>query len=109
MISYNTYADSVDADGHGTHVASSAAGSSTSTQYQGHAPDAKLSFFDIGIGPSLLVPPDLNMQLLQPLYVTGAAISTHSWGSSSSAYTVDARAVDLFMWTYPAALVLISG
>lgn len=118
MISYTSYADGTDDQyGHGTHVASAAAGktsvltASLPNQNNGNAPDAKLSFFDISsASEGLKLPPNLNSELLKPLHQTGAAISSHSWGSSSnSAYTVDARSVDQFMWNFPDALVLFAG
>ena len=51
IIQYTGYADKVDEmGGHGTHVAGSVAGKSLSdfSSMDGMAPDAKITFFDIG-------------------------------------------------------------
>ena len=111
VVHYNTYVDAAEADsGHGSMVASIAAGQSLSSGYCGSASDSKISFFDVGDADSVLsVPPDLNNNLLQPLYDTGAAVSSHSWGSSTSSYTSDSRSVDLFMLQNSDALVFMAG
>lgn len=103
--------DGSDESGHGTIVASIAAGQpSNISSYFGVAPDSKIAFFDIGdSNGDLYIPSDLNNELLKPLHNTGATVSSHSWGSTSNSYTVDARSVDKFMWDNPDALVLMSG
>jgi len=111
VVYYNTLVDSLDTDsGHGSLVASIAAGQSNASSYCGSAPASKISFVDIGDSSGDLHPPaDLYNALLQPLYSTGASVSSHSWGSSTSSYTVDARAVDTFMWDHPDSLVLMAA
>jgi subtilisin family serine protease len=82
--------DGSDESGHGTIVASIAAGQpSNISSYFGVAPDSKIAFFDIGdSNGDLCIPSDLNNELLKPLHNTGATVSSHSWGSTSNSYTV---------------------
>ncbi len=91
------FGDFVDyANGHGTHVVGSIVGS-VDPQYPGNksqatnamvdhagiAPDARISFMDIGVGRSLVVPSPLTY-LHEELIIGGADITSHSWGCAYS-------------------------
>jgi hypothetical protein len=128
VIYYDTYIDDTDDKilGHGTHVCGSAAGYSTQdygsfAMYNGNAPGAKISFFDIGdANNNVYLPVDLDLNLFEKLYVTGARVFTNSWGEevidrngnyapSKNQYTPFARKVDTFMLRHPDALVFFSA
>ena len=93
----------------GTHVSGSVAGFSIFNygdfkKYNGNAYNAKIAFFDIGKtgSTSLATPGDINRDLLQKLYQTGARIITNSWGTTrDNTYNKLSKQVDDFMWTYP--------
>lgn len=117
VIQYINYADGLDdADAHGTHVSGSVAGKSVSTgdgssDQDGMAADAKISFFDVGVKDqdSLEIPSNLNDDLFAILYESGARILTNSWGTTSNSYNVLSFTADEFMRDYPEALVLTSA
>eukprot|EP00602_Paraphysomonas_sp_CaronLab_P004823 CAMPEP_0185022698 /NCGR_PEP_ID=MMETSP1103-20130426/5407_1 /TAXON_ID=36769 /ORGANISM="Paraphysomonas bandaiensis, Strain Caron Lab Isolate" /LENGTH=632 /DNA_ID=CAMNT_0027554897 /DNA_START=589 /DNA_END=2487 /DNA_ORIENTATION=- len=113
VIYYDTFADNVDLNGHGTQVSSVAAGNcidnAKTAQYNGAAFAGKISFFDIGRDNKLMVPSNVNNQLLAEQYDNGARVLSFSWGTTSNEYTVDARNVDQFMWDNADALVLIAA
>lgn len=81
VVSYHTTVDNADAEGHGTLVSGSAAGSCVSQKHRslavhhGLAKDAKIAFMDIGQGsgdtgsPVVIRPPgDLDINLFSVLY-----------------------------------------
>jgi subtilisin family serine protease len=120
VVRYDTYVDGVDDDGHGTHVAGSAAGFSCEDygdfhKHDGNAKGAKIAFFDMHsiVKNTLEVPSDLFTGLFEPVYLdTNARIFSNSWGSSSPptrGYSEYAFQVDKFMWEYPDALVIFAA
>ena len=82
-------------EGHGTHVAGSVAGSASpsvstsaeyayASEYDGAAPNAKLTFDDISSDGEELdgIPEDLNQGLFPVSYWAGARTHCNSWGDS---------------------------
>lgn len=122
VIYYHNHSDGVDDynTGHGTHVAGAVAGNSnlnygTFNDFNGNAPDAKLSIFDCGKsvnGVDVLQPPgNLDADIFRILYDTGARIMSNSWGEKvvTNEYGNGARYVDQFMYNNPDALVLFAA
>lgn len=105
------FGDHAGAGNHGSHTAGTIAGNddvNAASLRDGMAKDAKIYFMDIS-GPALansVLPFDDLNDLFTPPYVGNAAgaarISSNSWGSAvSGQYTLDAMAVDQFVWTHP--------
>lgn len=124
VVYYYNNSDSTDdfGTGHGTHVSGAVAGKATIDygtfhDFDGNAPNAKLSFFDIGRkrpsdGKDVLQPPgNLDGELFQILYTSGARIMTNSWGESevTNEYNNGARQIDQFMYNFPDSLVLFAA
>lgn len=114
VISYHDLAGNGDWDSHdhGTHVAGTIAGKSTSVNsaYNGVAYEARLVVQDIGNGGSLTgIPGDLNTYF-QQAYNDGARIHSNSWGAAvNGAYTAYAQDADEFMWNHKDFLIVFSA
>ena len=114
-----TFGDHFGAGFHGTHVASTIAGSVEplgSRPYDGVARSAKIWFEDLS-GPTLLNGmdpfPDLN-DLFQVAWDGSGSgtphVSCNAWGyPTDGAYTLDAMEVDQFMWGHPDFLIFFSN
>eukprot|EP01034_Spumella_vulgaris_P021533 gene21533-27568_t len=121
ILQYVNYAGNPgeDDEGHGTHTSGTVAGLAVDNYgdyklYNGMAYDAKIAFFDMGTttstgATSLRTPSNIETDLLQTLYASGARVITNSWGTSSNAYDSLAKGVDQFMWDYPDAFVIFSA
>jgi hypothetical protein len=112
VIQYVGYADGVDdRGGHGTHVAGSVAGKSLSdfTSVDGMAPDAKISFFDIGVlGSEYLKVPELY-DIFDAAYDAGARVHTNSWGNDGGIYGSLSLDLDQYLVDHPDFFVLFAG
>lgn len=114
-----------DPDGHGTHVAGTAAGNGLNSagdpaagQYEasraGIAPEARLVIQSLldehgGLGG---LPGDL-MTLLQQAYDAGARVHNNSWGVAAAdggrVYDSQAQQVDRFTWQHPDMVVVLAA
>lgn len=128
VIAYQKGSDSPDvvfgdhsgASWHGTHTGNSMVGWDDpvggAAFQDGMAKEAKIYFMDIS-GPALangVFPFDDLNDLFTPPYLGNAAgaarISSNSWGSAvSGQYTLDALAVDQFVWTHPDMYIAFSN
>ena len=115
MVAYKAIADWEDAQGHGTHVAGSAAGNSSSHEaaalpggggrggsgvaslHGGLAPGAKIAFSDI-VGSDGLLAGALGREVLSQKYFNfayerGARVHSDSWGGDLNVYDVSTSAL----------------
>jgi hypothetical protein len=119
ILYYNSMnGNTLDDSGHGTLVAGTSSGncfqstsSSSSSHFNGIAPNSKIAFLDISLADgSLHLPSNLYSNLFLQLYqISNSKIQSMSWGSLSNKYTNDARDVDIFMWDYPDSLIFIAA
>lgn len=108
------YGDAVDdAVGHGTHVASIAAGDppGSSNKNLGAAPGAKIAFFDLGSSAdhTVTTPYDLEAEYFSITYAANARVHAASWGSNAVHYDSDCVAVDRFAASHPDFLPVFSA
>ena len=102
-----------DPDGHGTHVAGTAAGDGARSAgaLRGVAPGADLiiqSVYSPTQPGGLYLPPDLG-KLLGMAYTAGARIHNNSWGSPGNRYDTWAETLDRFVWEHPDLLVVAAA
>jgi hypothetical protein len=119
VIQYVNYSDSGDyTGGHGSHVAGTLGGScidesSDRSSYNGVAPKAKISMFDIAWPSSnplheiLHAPADVT-DMLKPSYAAGAKIFSGSWGGG---YWYDSycAGIDEYLSEHPDFLVIVAA
>eukprot|EP00191_Tetraselmis_sp_GSL018_P024176 CAMPEP_0177623490 /NCGR_PEP_ID=MMETSP0419_2-20121207/28931_1 /TAXON_ID=582737 /ORGANISM="Tetraselmis sp., Strain GSL018" /LENGTH=1602 /DNA_ID=CAMNT_0019124047 /DNA_START=163 /DNA_END=4968 /DNA_ORIENTATION=- len=114
---YRFFGDSMDGNGHGTHVATSILGNTMDDDwddYNGMAPGAKLAFTDLGVtgsdsGGGIGVPGNLRRDYFPYGWDAGARIFSESWGSDSTAYDALAKGVDQMAWEEPQFLAVIAA
>lgn len=113
QYNYNLKTDMVDPQGgHGTHVVGSIIGSclDDATKMNGIAPEAKLSFFDIGkTGESFLHVSSSLTFILAAAYATGARVHSNSWGNANFDYDSTAEELDTYLYNHTDFLVLFGA
>ena len=123
IVAYRTYGsgsawDKCD-DGHGTHVAGTAAGypddGASQINYIGMAPEAKITVGDIGRDNSndceygSVHPPLSLTTAFANSRSDGAYIHTNSWGGSANEYNSYCNDVDNYMWNNKNFLILFAA
>lgn len=104
--------------GHGTHVAGTIAGSSkgfdsNNLKHGGHAPGAKIAFFDMedSLRPEngIIYPTPIGFFVFQAAYNAGAKFHSNSWGSTFNFYDSDTISIDNFHNVYPDFLAIFAA
>ena len=96
-----------DPDGHGTHMATTIAGTGAASngEFRGVAPGASIYFQGILNSEGQPQPPDNLEDLFWPAYSAGARIHVDGWGSGADTYGNTAAQVDKFVRSNPDFLV----
>lgn len=117
VIQYISYGDGRDlGSGHGTHVAGTIAGSSVTSNFaihNGHAPGAKIAFFDMENSQStqsgIIFPSPIGSNVFQVAYTAGARLHSNSWGALYNYYDSDVLSIDNFHSTRSDFLALFAA
>jgi hypothetical protein len=99
-------------DGHGTHVAGSAVGSSAMCESKvfSHHSDSQIIFVDIGKGnETALKVPTFMTPLLNLLYEAKSRIFSNSYGSAASVYDIHSYELDRFVYLHDDAVIVFAA
>lgn len=100
------------ANGHGTHVAGSAAGNSKQCEnFKQRDSNAQLVIIDVegeDSSKGLTIPYSIT-PLLQIAYAAGSRIFSNSWGSQGCGYSHYSMEMDKFMYTHDDVIILVAN
>ena len=97
--------------GHGTHVSGSIVGNCLGefNSTNGMAPEAKISFFDIGASDGSLSTSPSITNIFQVAYNAGVRVHSNSWGSESDECDSECVEVDKFQYDNPNFLSIFAA
>jgi subtilisin family serine protease len=98
--------------GHGSHVCGTIAGFvvDIDTNLNGHAPDAKIAFFDMSTdGNSISYPTPMSQYVFPAAHNAGARLHSNSWGSGDNMYDSDVIDIDKYHYETEDFLVLFAA
>jgi hypothetical protein len=75
----------------------------------GMAPDAKITFFDLGVTGMNYLKVPIVTEIFESAYKSGARVHTNSWGNPGGIYGQISTDVDQFMVDHPDSLILYSA
>ena len=111
LKSYTDRKETDDPNGHGTHMASTVAGTGTASngKYKGIAPGASI-YFQCILNSQGEASPPLNInKLFQPAYDAAARIHINGWGGKNNAYLYSASQIDAYIRKHPDFLVIFGA
>jgi len=111
LKSYTDRKETDDPNGHGTHMASTAAGTGAASngKYRGIAPEASI-YFQCILNSEGEASPPLNIdRLFQPAYDASARIHINGWGGKNNAYLYSASQIDAYIRKHPDFLVIFGA
>lgn len=113
VIQYVSFGNGFDTEGgHGSHVCGTIAGDILSeTSYNGgHAPDAKIAFYDMSVdGNSISYPTPISENVFEVSREAGAKIHSDSWGSGDNIYDSSCIDIDNYLYTTEDYLVMFAA
>lgn len=111
LKSFTDRKETDDPNGHGTHMASTVAGTGASSngKYKGIAPGASI-YFECILNSQGEASPPLNIdKLFQPAYDAAARIHINGWGGKNNAYLYSASQIDAYIRKHPDFLVIFGA
>jgi len=111
LKSFTDRKETDDPNGHGTHMASTVAGTGAASngKYKGIAPGASI-YFECILNSQGEASPPLNIEkLFQPAYDAAARIHINGWGEKNNAYLYSASQIDAYIRKHPDFLVIFGA